>query len=241
MLAAVGGIDLTKISTGRLEDSDWEKLVRAAELINQPSRFFIDDSAGVSPSAMRAETRRIFRAHGAIGLIMVDYLQLMRIPGSRGSNRTNEISEISRELKALAKEFQCPVVALSQLNRSLESRPDKRPLNSDLRESGAIEQDADVIMFVYRDEVYFPDSKFKGTAEIIISKQREGATGFSRLGFFGHFSRFENLKAGTHQFTELEMGRKPPPVSPRVGRVHVPAVATVDLVKKTRRKKPRSK
>lgn len=236
MLASVGSIELTKVNTGQLADTDWEKLVKAAELLNQPNRFFIDDTAGMSPSAMRAETRRIFRAHGPIGLIMVDYLQLMRIPGSSGKNRTNEISEISRSLKALAKEFECPVVALSQLNRSLEARPDKRPLNADLRESGAIEQDADVIMFVYRDEVYYPDSRFKGTAEIIIGKQREGATGFCRLAFAGHFSRFESLKAGTHQFTELEMGRKPPPVNPRLGRVHVPDVATVDLVKRPRRK-----
>ncbi|WP_256587824.1 replicative DNA helicase [Pseudomonas sp. Irchel 3E13] len=240
MIASVGGIDLTKVSTGRLEDQDWGRLVKAAELLNQPNRFFIDDTAGMSPSAMRAETRRILKAHGPIGLIMVDYLQLMRVPGASGKNRTNEISEISRSLKALAKEFDCPVVALSQLNRSLEARPDKRPLNSDLRESGAIEQDADVIMFVYRDEVYYPESRFKGTAEIIIGKQREGPTGFCRLAFVGHLSRFENLAPGSHQFTELEMGRKPPPVSPRVGRVHVPEVATVDLVKKPRRR-PRVK
>lgn len=240
MLASIGGIDLTRVSTGKLEDQDWGKLVKAAELLNQPNRFFIDDTAGMSPSAMRAETRRILKAHGPIGLIMVDYLQLMRIPGASGKNRTNEISEISRSLKALAKEFDCPVVALSQLNRSLEARPDKRPLNSDLRESGAIEQDADVIMFVYRDEVYHPESKFKGTAEIIIGKQREGPLGFCRLAFVGNLSRFENLRAGSHQFTELEMGRKPLPVSPRVGRIHVPDVAMADLVKKPRRK-PRLK
>lgn len=236
MIASVGGIDLTKVNNGQLHDTDWPKLVKAADLLNQPNRFFIDDSSGVSPSEMRAETRRIFRAHGEIGLIMVDYLQLMRIPGSSGKNRTNDISEISRSLKALAKEFGCPVVALSQLNRSLESRPDKRPLNSDLRESGAIEQDADVIMFVYRDEAYYPDSKYKGTAEIIIGKQREGATGFCRLAFVGKYSRFENLKAGTHEFSELEMGRKPPRISPRVGRVHVPEVATVENFKASRRK-----
>ena len=168
----------------------------------QERKLFIDDSAGISPSDMRARTRRLAREHGEIGLIMVDYLQLMQIGGSAGENRTNEISEISRSLKALAKEFNCPVVALSQLNRSLEQRPNKRPINSDLRESGAIEQDADVIMFVYRDEVYHPETEYKGVAEVIIGKQRNGPIGTVRLAFQGKFTRFDNLAPGSYQFDD---------------------------------------
>ena len=133
---------------------------------------------------------------------MVDYLQLMQLGGKGGENRTNEISEISRSLKGLAKEFNCPVVALSQLNRSLEARPNKRPMNSDLRESGAIEQDADVIMFVYRDEVYNPDTEYKGVAEIIIGKQRNGPIGAIKLAFLGKYTRFDNLAPGSYQFDE---------------------------------------
>jgi replicative DNA helicase len=151
---------------------------------------------------MRARTRRLVREHGDIAMIMIDYLQLMQIPGSAGDNRTNEISEISRSLKALAKEFNCPVIALSQLNRSLEQRPNKRPINSDLRESGAIEQDADVIMFVYRDEVYHPETEHKGIAEIIIGKQRNGPIGTTRLAFIGKYTRFENLAPGSYNFDD---------------------------------------
>ena len=136
---------------------------------------------------------------GPIGLVMIDYLQLMQIPGF-SEGRTNEISEISRSLKAIAKEFQVPVVALSQLNRSLEQRPNKRPVNSDLRESGAIEQDADVIMFIYRDEVYNPDTEYKGVGEIIIGKQRNGPIGSVRLAFVGQYTRFENLAKDAYQF-----------------------------------------
>ncbi len=150
---------------------------------------------------MRTRARRVAREHGGIGLIMVDYLQLMRVPGLE-SNRVNEISEISRSLKALAKEMECPVIALSQLNRSLEQRPNKRPVMSDLRESGAIEQDADVIMFIYRDEVYNPESPDKGTAEIIIGKQRNGPIGSLRLAFLGKYTRFEDLAAGYYQDSE---------------------------------------
>ena len=153
--------------------------------------MFIDDSSGLTPTELRSRARRIARDNGGISMIMIDYLQLMQVPGL-SDNRTLEISEISRSLKALAKELQCPVVALSQLNRSLEQRADKRPINSDLRESGAIEQDADLIMFIYRDEVYNEDSQDKGTAEIIIGKQRNGPIGKCRVTFQGEFSRFDN-------------------------------------------------
>ena len=171
-----------------------------AKLRNRP--LFIDDTSGLSPSEMRSRTRRVAREHGGIGMIMVDYLQLMQVKGS-SENRTGEISEISRSLKLMAREFNCPVIALSQLNRSLEQRPNKRPVMSDLRESGAIEQDADVIMFVYRHEVYEPENEqFKGMAEIIIGKQRNGPIGTKTLSFIGKFTRFEN-------FTPM-MGGGPP-------------------------------
>ncbi|MGY0220018.1 replicative DNA helicase [Endozoicomonadaceae bacterium StTr2] len=192
-LASLGRISQTSVRNGKLTDDDWPKLSSAMTLI-QDRKLFIDDTAGISPSEMRSRARRVVREHGDIGLIMVDYLQLMQIPGF-SEGRTNEISEISRSLKAMAKEFETPVVALSQLNRSLEQRPNKRPVNSDLRESGAIEQDADVIMFVYRDEVYNPDTEYKGVAEIIIGKQRNGPIGTCRLAFQGQFSRFDNLAA----------------------------------------------
>ncbi|MFF7707653.1 replicative DNA helicase [Pseudomonas sp. NPDC007930] len=201
MLSSLGRIDQTKVRSGKLDDDDWPRLTSAVNLLND-RKLFIDDTAGISPSEMRARTRRIVREHGEVALIMVDYLQLMQIPGSSGDNRTNEISEISRSLKALAKEFNCPVVALSQLNRSLEQRPNKRPVNSDLRESGAIEQDADVIMFVYRDEVYHPETEHKGVAEIIIGKQRNGPIGTVRLAFIGKYTRFENLAPGSYQFDD---------------------------------------
>ena len=232
MLSSIGSIDHTRVRSGKLLPDDWPKLTRAANLINQGNRFFIDDTAGLSPSEMRFRTRRVQRAPGEIGLIMVDYLQLMQVPGSTGKNRTNEISEISRSLKALAKEFNCPVVALSQLNRSVEQRANKRPINSDLRESGAIEQDADVILFAYRDEVYHPESRFQGTAEIIIGKQREGPVGFVRLGFVGRFTRFENLVPGTHDFTEEEMGVEQVDPNPRLGRIGAQQLATSVKAKK---------
>ncbi len=201
MLSSLGRIDQTKVRSGKLDDEDWPRLTSAINLLND-KKLFIDDTAGISPSEMRARTRRLVREHGDLALIMIDYLQLMQIPGSSGDNRTNEISEISRSLKALAKEFNCPVIALSQLNRSLEQRPNKRPVNSDLRESGAIEQDADVIMFVYRDEVYHPETEFKGVAEIIIGKQRNGPIGTVRLAFIGKYTRFENLVAGMYNFED---------------------------------------
>lgn len=241
MLSSIGSIDQTRVRTGQLLDDDWPKLTTATNRLNQGNRLFIDDTAGLSPSEMRTRTRRIHRARGDIGLIMVDYLQLMRIPGSSGNNRTNEISEISRSLKALAKEFGCPVVALSQLNRSVEQRANKRPVNSDLRESGAIEQDADVILFVYRDEVYNPQSRFVNTAEIIIGKQREGPVGFVRLGFEGRYTRFASLKPGAHDFTNEEMGEERPDPNPRVGRAPVQALATAAEGKVKRKGRPSRK
>tara|TARA_R110001592_G_scaffold66495_5_gene204264 strand:+ start:51505 stop:52908 length:1404 start_codon:yes stop_codon:yes gene_type:complete len=196
MLSSLGRIDQSKVRAGRLDDDDWPRLTSAVNLLND-RKLFIDDTAGLSPMEMRARARRVVREHGEIGMIMIDYLQLMQIGGT-SENRTNEISEISRSLKALAKEFNAPVVALSQLNRSLEQRPNKRPINSDLRESGAIEQDADVIMFVYRDEVYNADTQDQGIAEIIIGKQRNGPIGNIRLAFLGKFTRFENLAPGSY-------------------------------------------
>lgn len=192
MLSSLGRINQTKVRNGQLEDDDWPKLTAAVNMLkNKP--LFIDDQAGISPNEMRTRARRIVREHGPLSMIMVDYLQLMQIKTGKVESRTNEISEISRSLKAIAKEMECPVIALSQLNRSLEQRPNKRPVNSDLRESGAIEQDADVIMFIYRDEVYNEDSPEKGVAEIIIGKQRNGPIGTTRLAFIGKFTRFENL------------------------------------------------
>jgi len=190
MLSSLGRIDQHKIRTGKLEDEDWPRLTSAVGILAE-APLFIDDTAALSPNDLRARARRLSREHG-LGLIVIDYLQLMQVHGT-SENRTNEISEISRSLKALAKELEVPVVALSQLNRGLEQRPNKRPVMSDLRESGAIEQDADVIAFIYRDEVYNEDSPDKGTAEIIIGKQRNGPIGTTRLTFLGQFTRFENF------------------------------------------------
>ena len=195
-LSSLALIDQTKIRTGNLSDEDWLKLSSAVERIkNKP--LFIDDTPSISPTEVRAKLRNIVREHGELALVMIDYLQLMQISGYK-EGRVNEISEISRSLKAIAKEFNVPVIALSQLNRSLEQRPNKRPVNSDLRESGAIEQDADVILFIYRDEVYNPESEHKGVAEIIIGKQRNGPIGTVRLAFLGKYTRFANLEAGTY-------------------------------------------
>ena len=202
MLSSLGRIDQSKTRSGQLEEEDWPKLLSAVERIKD-KKLFIDDTAGISPQEMRSRLRRIVRESGEIGMIMIDYLQLMQIPGY-SEGRTNEISEISRSLKAIAKEFDVPVVALSQLNRSLEQRPNKRPVNSDLRESGAIEQDADVIMFIYRDEVYNPDTEYKGVGEIIIGKQRNGPIGSVRLAFIGKYTRFENLAPGMYDFNDDE-------------------------------------
>ncbi|WP_340700882.1 replicative DNA helicase [Vreelandella venusta] len=192
MLSSLGRIDQTRVRSGQLEDEDWPRLTSAVNLLKD-KQLFIDDTAALSPNEMRSRLRRVVREHGNMALIMIDYLQLMQIPGF-SENRTGEISEISRSLKGLAKEFQCPVVALSQLNRSLEQRPNKRPVMSDLRESGAIEQDADVIAFVYRDEVYNPDNPDnQGIAELIIGKQRNGPIGTVHMAFIGKYTRFEDL------------------------------------------------
>ena len=191
MLASLGRINQTKVRTGQLDDDDWARLSSTMGLLMEKGKMYVDDASGLTPTDVRSRARRIARDHGGISMIMVDYLQLMRVP-SLADNRTLEIAEISRSLKALAKELQCPVVALSQLNRTLEQRADKRPINSDLRESGSIEQDADLIMFIYRDEVYNEDSTDKGVAEIIIGKQRNGPIGKVRLTFQGQFSRFDN-------------------------------------------------
>ena len=189
MLSSLGRIDQHRVRTGKLDDDDWPRLTHAVgQLAEAP--LFIDDTPALSPTELRSRARRLMREHG-LGLIVIDYLQLMQVRGG-SENRTNEISEISRNLKSLAKELNVPIIALSQLNRSLEQRPNKRPVMSDLRESGAIEQDADVITFIYRDEVYNEDSPDKGIAEIIIGKQRNGPIGTVRMTFIGQYTRFEN-------------------------------------------------
>ncbi len=189
MLSSMGRIDQQRVRTGKLNDNDWPRLTSAVSMLSEVN-LFVDDSAALSPTELRARARRLKREHG-LSLIVVDYLQLMKIAGT-SENRATEISEISRSLKALAKELSVPVVALSQLNRSLEQRTDKRPVMSDLRESGAIEQDADLIVFIYRDEVYNEDSPDQGTAEIIVAKQRNGPIFKARLTFLGQYTRFEN-------------------------------------------------
>lgn len=191
MLASLSRVDQTRIRTGQLDDEDWARISSTMGILSEKRNMYIDDSSGLTPTEVRSRARRIYREHGGLSLIMIDYLQLMRVP-ALSDNRTLEIAEISRSLKALAKELNVPVVALSQLNRSLEQRADKRPVNSDLRESGSIEQDADLIMFIYRDEVYHDNSDLKGVAEIIIGKQRNGPIGTVRLTFNGQWSRFDN-------------------------------------------------
>jgi replicative DNA helicase len=190
MFSSVGQIDQTRIRTGSLDDMDWPKLTSAMNLLHK-SKIFIDDTPALSPAELRARARRLKREHD-VDLIVVDYLQLMSVPDSK-ENRATEIAEISRSLKTIAKELNVPVVALSQLNRALEQRPNKRPVMADLRESGAIEQDADLIVFIYRDEVYNPETSEKGKAEIIIGKHRNGATGTVHLAFQGPWLRFVNL------------------------------------------------
>jgi replicative DNA helicase len=195
MLSSMGRVDAQALRTGSLNEEQWRNISSTVSILSE-AKLFIDDSAALSPTEIRARARRLKREHG-LSLIVIDYLQLMQITGST-ENRTNDVSEISRSLKALAKELDVPVIALSQLNRSLEQRTDKRPVMSDLRESGAIEQDADLIAFIYRDEVYNEESPDKGTAEIIVAKQRNGPIFKTRLTFLGQFTRFENYAPEFH-------------------------------------------
>jgi replicative DNA helicase len=193
LLGSVAKVNQQKMRTGKMDEDDWEKIADGLGRLNE-APLFIDEGSALNSYELRARARRLDRStEGGLGLIVVDYIQLMSaLGGQQGENRATEISEISRSLKSLAKELNVPVVALSQLNRNVDSRPDKRPQMSDLRESGAIEQDADVIMFIYRDEVYNPDSADKGIAEIILAKQRSGPIGTVKLTFVGEFTRFEN-------------------------------------------------
>ncbi|MEY2697377.1 MAG: hypothetical protein RL333_1515 [Pseudomonadota bacterium] len=191
MISSLGRIDQHRVRTGKLEDDEWPRMTSAINILAE-TKLYIDDTPAMTPTEVRARCRRLARENdGKLGLIVLDYLQLMQSPGSE--SRVNEISDISRQLKGLAKELNVPVIALSQLNRSLEQRPNKRPIMSDLRESGAIEQDADLIVFIYRDEVYNKDTTDKGSAEIIIAKQRNGPIGTARLTFLGQYTRFENF------------------------------------------------
>jgi len=192
MISSWGRVDQTRLRSGHLTEDDWPRITSAIGIMNTNASLFIDDTPALSPSDLRARARRLKREHD-IGLIVVDYLQLMQVPGT-SENRTNEISEISRQLKAIAKELDVPLIALSQLNRQVEQRDNKRPRMSDLRESGGIEQDADLIVFIYRDEVYNEDSDDKGVAEVILGKQRNGPLGTVRCAFLAHFTRFENLQ-----------------------------------------------
>ncbi|MDZ7841394.1 MAG: replicative DNA helicase [Gammaproteobacteria bacterium] len=194
LLASLSRVNAQRLRTGRLHDDDWPRLTSTLGMLSEKP-IFVDDTPALSPLELRSRARRLTREHGKLGLIVVDYLQLMQAQDSQ-ENRATEISNITRSLKILAKELDAPLLALSQLNRSLESRTDKRPVMSDLRESGAIEQDADVILFIYRDEVYNEDSKDKGIAEIIIGKQRNGPVGKVRLTFLGEYTRFENYASG---------------------------------------------
>jgi replicative DNA helicase len=202
MMSSLGRIDQLKVRTGKLEDDEWPRLTSAINILAE-TKMFIDDTPALTPTELSSRARRLAREHGQLGLIVVDYLQLMQSPSS-GDNRVQQISDISRGLKALAKELHVPVIALSQLNRNLEQRPNKRPVMSDLRESGAIEQDADLIVFVYRDEVYNEDSPDKGIAEVIIGKQRNGPLGTVRLTFLGQYTRFENFAGNSYSSEDYE-------------------------------------
>jgi replicative DNA helicase len=194
MLGSIGRLDLHRLRTGKLDDREMNRFAIAFEKLSE-AKLHVDETPALTALELRARARRLHRIYGKLDLIVIDYLQLMSA-SSQGENRATEISEISRSLKALAKELDVPVMALSQLNRSLEQRADKRPMMSDLRESGAIEQDADVILFIYRDEVYNPDTQRKGVAEIIIGKQRNGPIGMVELAFLGEYTKFENLAQG---------------------------------------------
>ena len=200
IVGSIGRIDQGRLRTGKLQDEEWPRLAEAVERLRTVS-LSIDETPGLTPSELRASARRLARNCGKLGLVVVDYLQLMSgSSGSDGDNRATELGEISRGLKMLAKELQCPVIALSQLNRGVEQRTDKRPMMSDLRESGAIEQDADVIMFIYRDDYYNKDSKEPGVAEIIIGKQRNGPTGTVKLTFLKPITKFESYAGGNTDY-----------------------------------------
>ena len=190
-LSSLGRVDQSKIRSGNMNDQDWARLISTYNILDERGKMYIDDTPSLSPAELRSRARRVARENDGISLIVIDYLQLMSVPG-KSENRTLEVSEISRSLKALAKELKVPVIALSQLNRSLEQRSDRRPVMADLRESGAIEQDADLIAFIYRDEVYNQETEYKGMAEIIIAKQRNGPIGRLFLTFQGQFTRFDN-------------------------------------------------
>jgi replicative DNA helicase len=194
MLASIGRLDSHKLRTGRMNDEEWGKLSYALGKLHE-APIYIDETGGINPIDLRARARRLHRQCGKLGLIVIDYIQLM-VGARQSDNRANEVSEISRSIKALAKELEVPIIALSQLSRKVEERTDKRPMMSDLRESGAIEQDADVIMMMYREDYYKPDTPDKGIAEVIIGKQRNGPTGTVRLAFLGEYTRFENLATG---------------------------------------------
>jgi replicative DNA helicase len=192
MIGSIGRVNQSNLRRGKLSDGDWSRIDSAVTMMSN-APIFIDDSPALSPTEVRARARRLKREHG-LGLIVIDYLQLMQVGGTV-ENRATEISEISRSLKALAKELELPVIAMSQLNRSVEQRVDKKPVMSDLRESGAIEQDADLIVFIYREEVYDKETPRRGIADIIIGKQRNGPTGEFQLTFLGEYTKFENLVA----------------------------------------------
>lgn len=191
MLASIGRLDSHRVRTGRLTDDEWSRLTYALGKLHE-APMHIDETGGMNPTDLRGRARRLKRQVGKLGLIVIDYIQLM---GStrQNENRATEVSEISRSLKALARELEVPIIALSQLSRKVEERTDKRPMMSDLRESGAIEQDADVILMMYREDYYKPDTPDKGMAEVIIGKQRNGPTGTVSLAFLGEYTRFENL------------------------------------------------
>ncbi|VFP88772.1 Replicative DNA helicase [Buchnera aphidicola (Cinara piceae)] len=199
MLASLSRVNQSKIRTGKLNNEEWSRISSTINILLKKKNIYIDDSSGLTPNEVRSRSRKIYRENNGLSLIMIDYLQLIKIPSLSG-NRTLEIAEISRTLKALAKELNIPIIALSQLNRSLEQRSDKRPVNSDLRESGSLEQDADLILFIYRDELYHENSELKGIAEIIIGKQRNGPTGTIRLTFNGQWSRFDNYYNQKYHF-----------------------------------------
>jgi replicative DNA helicase len=198
MISSLGRVDQSHLRNGRFAEEDWPRINGAVRQMAE-AKIFIDDTPALTPTEVRSRARRLQREHG-LDLIVIDYLQLMQVAGT-AENRATEISEISRSLKALARELKVPVIALSQLNRSVEQRTDKKPVMSDLRESGAIEQDADVIVFIYRDEVYNPATPKKGMADITIAKQRNGPTGEFPLTFLGKYTRFENFAPEMEVFT----------------------------------------